>query len=115
MIVTLFFVFAGIGLLGWSLQALWQGPTKQSDSLPHQPTTRAEAMEALARAEARYRGLFENAVEGMFQTTPEGQYLAANPALARMYGYESTADLIAGIGDIERKLYVDPQRRQDFI
>ena len=58
--------------------------------------------------------LFENAVEGMFQTTPEGGYLSVNPALARMYGYESPAELAASIRDIGRKVYVDPRRRDEF-
>ena len=41
-----------------------------------------------APAEAKYRSIFENAVEGIFQTTPDGHYLSANPALARIYGYD---------------------------
>jgi len=44
-----------------------------------------------------YRSIFENAIEGIFQTTPSGQYLNVNPALAKMYGYASTHDLIAGL------------------
>lgn len=47
---------------------------------------RNQTEEALREAEARYRGIFENAVEGIFQTTPEGHFLAINPALARMLG-----------------------------
>lgn len=76
--------------------------------------TREQAIEALRRAEANYRGIFENAVEGIFQTTPDGRYLAANPALARLYGYETPEQLIASIGDIERQLYVDASRRHEF-
>src|SRR4029077_16179491 len=76
--------------------------------------TREQAIEALRRAEAKYRGIFENAVEGIFQTTPEGHYLSANPALARLYGDDSPEQLIASIGDIERQLYVDSTRRNDF-
>ncbi|HEX4130342.1 MAG TPA: response regulator [Pirellulales bacterium] len=68
----------------------------------------------LRRAESKYRGIFENAVEGIFQTTPDGQYLSANPSLARMYGYDSPHELIAAIGDIERQLYVEVDRRDDF-
>ncbi len=77
--------------------------------------TRDEAVEALRRAEAKYRGIFENAIEGIFQTTAEGRYLSANPALARIYDYDSPEHLIASIGDIERQLYVDPQRREEFV
>jgi PAS domain S-box-containing protein len=76
--------------------------------------TREEAIEALRRAEAKYRGIFENAVEGIFQTTPEGRYLSANPALARLYGYDTPEQLMTSVGDIERQLYVDANRRHDF-
>jgi PAS domain S-box-containing protein len=62
-----------------------------------------------------YRGMFENAIWGIFQTTPEGYYLTANPALARIYGYESPAALLGAITNIERQLYVDPRRRDSFI
>jgi len=62
-----------------------------------------------------YRSIFENAVEGIFQTTPGGQYLNVNPALAKMYGYDSTEDLVKGLTAIDNQLYVDPNRRNDFI
>jgi diguanylate cyclase (GGDEF)-like protein/PAS domain S-box-containing protein len=62
----------------------------------------------------QYRSLFENAVEGIYRTTPDGRYLAANPALARIYGYDSPEHLIAGLTDIARKLYVDPSDRDRF-
>ena len=61
-----------------------------------------------------YRSLFENAVEGIYRTTPDGRYLDANPALARIYGYKDPAELIAGLTDIARGLYVDPADRQRF-
>jgi PAS domain S-box-containing protein len=79
------------------------------------PATHAEAIEALRQAEAKFRGIVENAVEGIFQTTPDGHYLSANPALARIYGYDSAAELIDSIGDIEHQLYADPIRRDDFV
>ena len=56
-----------------------------------------ETLEALRRAEQKYRSIFEHCLEGIFQTTPEGKYISANPALARMYGYDSAEELIAGI------------------
>jgi len=68
----------------------------------------------LRKAEHKYREIFENSIEGHFQTTPEGKYLGANPALARMYGYESPEDLIASITDIGQMVYVDPERRNEF-
>lgn len=78
-------------------------------------TARKNAFEALATAERRYRSLFENAVEGIYQTTLHGQFLSVNPALARMYGHDSPAELVAAFRDIGRELYVDPNRRIEFL
>lgn len=76
---------------------------------------RSQAAQAVAEAEARYQSIFHNAVEGIFQTSPSGRYLDANPALARIYGYTSPEELIYGITDISRQLYVDPARRDAFV
>lgn len=75
---------------------------------------RAHAEEALKEAEDKYRSIVENAVEGFFQTTVEGGYLSVNPALARMYGYETPEQLMAAVGDIGHQVYVDPNRRTEF-
>ena len=77
-------------------------------------TEQARSEQALIDAERRYRDIFENAREGIFQSTPEGQYLVANPALARMHGYESPEALIAGCQDISHQIYADPPRREEF-
>jgi len=69
---------------------------------------------ANADIESQYRSIFENAVEGIYQTTVEGRYLRVNPALAKIYGYETTDDLIVGLTDIAGQLYVYPARRDDF-
>jgi PAS domain S-box-containing protein len=69
---------------------------------------------ALKEAETKYRSIFENAVEGIFQTTPDGRYLSANPALARIYGYDSCTQMLASLTDINRQLYVNPNRRAEF-
>ncbi|MEG4496229.1 EAL domain-containing protein [Microcoleus sp. F10-C6] len=76
---------------------------------------RKQAEFALQQAEEKYRSIFENAIEGIFQTTPDGRYLSANPALARIYGYDSAAELIANIHDIDHQLYLDPNRRVEFL
>jgi sigma-B regulation protein RsbU (phosphoserine phosphatase) len=70
---------------------------------------------ALLAAEEKYHSLFDRLVEGIFQTTPEGQYKMANVALARIYGYSSPDDLIQTLTDIGRSLYVKPGRRDEFI
>jgi diguanylate cyclase (GGDEF)-like protein/PAS domain S-box-containing protein len=68
----------------------------------------------LEEAELRYRSIFENSEVGMYQTSEAGHYLAANAALARLYGYDSPASLISGLSDIGARLYVDPARRAQF-
>src|SRR5208282_2465441 len=76
---------------------------------------RTEAKKAVVKAEEKFRSIFENSVSGIFQTSPEGGYLDVNPALARIYGYNSQEELMARISDIGRLLYVDPARRAEFI
>ena len=66
-------------------------------------------------AEDKYRSIFENAVEGIFQTTPEGQVLNASPSFARIFGYDSPKDLMNSITDVGTQLYADPTRRQELL
>jgi PAS domain S-box-containing protein len=72
------------------------------------------AYQKLKVAEAKYRSIFENAVEGIFQSSPDGHYITANPALARIYGYSLAEEVTANFTDIEQ-LYVDPNRRTEFV
>ena len=76
---------------------------------------RQRAEEGLRQAEAKYRSIFENAIVGIFQTTPDGEYLSVNPALIRIYGYSSCEELMANLTDINRQLYVYPERRPAVI
>ena len=69
----------------------------------------------LSPDEEKYRSIFEYAVMGIFQTTADGRYLAANRALARIYGYESVEELRNSVTDIGRQLYVEENRRAEFI
>ncbi len=69
----------------------------------------------MIHSESMYRSIFENAIEGIFQTSPSGQYINVNPALAKMYGYDSTDDLVEGLTAIDNQLYVDSHRRAEFI
>ncbi|NEP40513.1 MAG: PAS domain S-box protein [Okeania sp. SIO2H7] len=71
-------------------------------------------IESLIETEERYRSIFENALEGIFQITPEGSYLSANNALAQIYGYGSAEELIEAIANISTQLYVDGDRYQQF-
>src|SRR5678815_2409687 len=70
---------------------------------------------ALLDAEKKYHGVFDHLIEGIFQTSPEGAYLMANAALARIYGYASPEELMRSLTDIGRKLYVDEGRRAEFV
>ncbi len=70
--------------------------------------------QALRDAEQKYRAIFENATEGIFQTTVDGRYIAANPALAEIFGYVSPADLLTSVNSIQTQIYVDETRRAQF-
>jgi diguanylate cyclase (GGDEF)-like protein/PAS domain S-box-containing protein len=70
---------------------------------------------ALQKSEIRYRSIFENTLEGIFQTAPDGSYLNANPALAKLYGYSSPQELITDLQDISQQLYLDQSQREDYI
>ena len=86
-------------------------------SLVDADTAREAAIKALAEqrlAEESYRKLFEGSVDGIYVTTPPGEILNANPALARMMGYGSPEELVRGIKDISQNIYVDPQARAQY-
>jgi two-component system cell cycle sensor histidine kinase/response regulator CckA len=75
---------------------------------------RGRAVEAQHRAEEKYRRLFDGAVEGFFESTPEGRFVTVNPAMARIVGYSSPAEMIREVTDIGKQLYVDPVSRKDL-
>jgi len=70
---------------------------------------------ALIEERDNYYGVFDHLVEGVFRTTPEGRYVLANVALARIYGYDSPVELVASIQDIGKRLYVETGRREEFV
>ncbi|MEG3872082.1 adenylate/guanylate cyclase domain-containing protein [Microcoleus sp. MON2_D6] len=76
---------------------------------------RKQAEELLRIAQEKYHSIVENAMEGIFQSTPSGGYLSANPALAKLYGYDSPEELMSEINNIAQQLYVDPERRREFV
>jgi len=77
-------------------------------------TERKRMEEALAAAEEKYRSIFENAVDGIFQTIPAGRIINANPAFARILQYDSPEEMTATLTDIAHQLYVDPGRRAEL-
>jgi PAS domain S-box-containing protein len=76
---------------------------------------RKRAQEALIQAEQKYRSIFENALEGIFQSTSDGRYISANRALAQIYGYDSPKELMAKITNISEQLYVEPHNYTEFL
>lgn len=74
-----------------------------------------ESEAAVRRAEEDYHRLFDNAVFGVFRSTPAGRLIAANAAVAHIFGYASPADLIGNVTDIARQLYVIPGQRVEFV
>ncbi|MDA8125939.1 MAG: PAS domain S-box protein [Deltaproteobacteria bacterium] len=74
-------------------------------------TEQKRAQTALQESEAKYRNIFENAIEGIFQTTPEGRFISVNPALAQMAGYASPQEMLSAVNDIGRQVYRHPQER----
>jgi PAS domain S-box-containing protein len=72
------------------------------------------AAEALRQAEEKFHSIFENAVEGIYQSTLDGRFLSVNPAMARMYGFETPEALMEHITDISRQVYVNASDREAF-
>jgi len=67
------------------------------------------------RAEERFRSIYENAVEGIYQSTLDGRYLSVNPSAAHIYGYDSPQEMMAQVTDIKSQIYVHSKDRADFI
>jgi PAS domain S-box-containing protein len=73
-----------------------------------------QTAESLRAAEEKYRNIFENAVNGIFQVTPEGKYTAANPAFVRMLGYDSTEEFLRSRTYNAKENYADPAVKGQF-
>jgi PAS domain S-box-containing protein len=71
--------------------------------------------EALIQAEEKYRSIFENAIEGIYQTTLDGRCISVNPAFAHMLGYDSQENAVNMITDISRQIYVNPEHRTQLL
>ncbi|HSM82588.1 MAG TPA: response regulator [Nodosilinea sp.] len=78
-------------------------------------TDRKQAEDALRLAEEKYRSIFENALEGIFQSTPDGHFLSINPAMARIHGYESPEAMMGAVTEIGSQIYVESDCRQRLI
>jgi two-component system sensor histidine kinase/response regulator len=67
------------------------------------------------QAEERYRGIFENAAEGIYQTSLDGRLLLVNPAMARIFGYSSSEEMMSAVSDVGSQLWADPEQRAEFV
>ncbi len=75
---------------------------------------RKQAADLIRKSEENYRSIFENAVEGMFRTSPQGRILSANPAVARIHGYDTPEEMMALVTDTGRQLYVNPDDKERY-
>ena len=77
-------------------------------------TERRQAEAALRESEKKYRAIVDNAIEGIFQSTMDGRFIKVNPAMARIYGYESPEEMVQKVTDIPSQIYVNPDARKDI-
>jgi PAS domain S-box-containing protein len=77
-------------------------------------TDRKRYEEALRQAEEKYRSIVENAVFGIFQSSPDGQYISVNTAMAHLHGYNTPDDMLRSVTDIGSQIYVDASDRERF-
>jgi two-component system, cell cycle sensor histidine kinase and response regulator CckA len=80
----------------------------------HDITKQKQAEKALGKAEQKYQLMFEEAIVGMYQSALNGHLLSANPAMARMFGFDSPEELIAGVANTQPQVYADPLRLEEF-
>src|SRR5215211_759582 len=74
-----------------------------------------ELTAARKQAEQKYQSIFENSMEGIFQSSPQGFYLSLNPAMARLYGYSSPQEMIESVKNIATQIYVESDKRSAFM
>jgi PAS domain S-box-containing protein len=75
---------------------------------------RKKSEDALREGERSYREIFDEAIIGMFQSTPEGRFVNVNRAMAGIFGFDSPEEMVASVDNISRQLYVDPKRHHEF-
>lgn len=85
------------------------------ENIQAQKITLRQTIADLYAAEQKYRSIFENALEGIFQSTPDGRLVTANPTMAAFLGYASTEELIDQVNTQQARFYVDPAKRREFL
>jgi len=78
-------------------------------------SARKKMEDALREAELKYRGIFDKAIVGIFQSTPEGRFISVNPSMAFSFGYDSPEEMIASITDISKQFFANPKRGVEFM
>lgn len=104
-------------LIRWTVSKVARiehGRRSALEALTLQKNAADKANDALSVAEEKYRTIFERSTDGIFQNTADGRFLSANPALARMLGFDSPEELVRSRSDIGRQGYVDPAMRDVF-
>jgi len=91
-------------------QGFGDGGDTQYVAIKQDISERKRAEQALQQTEEKYRAIFEDAVVGIFQTTPDGRPLSVNRALAEMHGYDSPEQLLQEVSNVVLQLFVDPSR-----
>ncbi len=104
-----------IGQLGNSFNRMAQNIADTNNNLQLEIKERLKTEQALKGSEKRFRNIFESAVEGIFQSTLEGDLISANPRMAKIFGYESPESIIKTISNIGEQQYVDSARREEFV
>lgn len=76
---------------------------------------RKQLDKALSEISTKYLNIFENTLEGIFQSSSAGHFLGMNPPMARIFGFQGPEDMQTEVTDIGRQIYVDPERRHEFV
>lgn len=85
-----------------------------ADSYNQMMDTLSRAEGELRRSEKQYRDIFNNAVMGIYQSTPEGRWLNVNPTMATMFGFKTPEEMVSSVTDIQHEFYVRPEERDRF-
>lgn len=106
------------GSRAWMAMSAWtvveNGDVIRYEGLSEDISMRKEMEFAVREAERKYRGIFNNAMIGILQATPDGRVVGANPAMASISGYDSPEDMIASITEMPRQFYADPKRHKEL-
>jgi PAS domain S-box-containing protein len=98
-----------------SAVSMTYGPESARQIMIRDVTGLKQAEKRLQESEKKYRTIYENAIDGIFQTDREGRLISANPAMARMVGYDSVDELLFMVSDVATDLYADPEDRDRFL